>query len=163
MGEKIERAENSLQIDEDLNLHIKGWIFQRVGWALMLIFLICALLGLFGDGILSKRELVVEGSTIHYERFSRYDNKSQLEILSQHRDGKIEVVMPPVFAASFEVENVVPEPAKQKMANGSMVYEFEGEGTAQLTFFLNSRQAGSVNGTIQVNDTGFELKQYIFP
>src|SRR5688500_14447045 len=124
MTERVERVKTSLEIEEDLNLHIKGWILQRAGWGFMLLILISAVLGLFGNGILSENVIIKEGSSVLFERFTRRNNEAEMEIISQHSSGIIEVCLSPRFTESFKVENIIPEPKDQMVKNGLTVYEF---------------------------------------
>jgi hypothetical protein len=163
MLEKIERVKTSLQIQEDIDLHIRGWIFQRIGWLLMLMILISSVLGLFGNGLFSEKLIIRNGSSLTFEQFARRDNETEIEILVPHSSGKIQVALSPAFTEIFKVEHIAPEPREQMLKNGFTVYEFAAEANAQLTFFLTTRKAGRIHSTVQVNDTEFELKQFIYP
>ena len=68
MKGKVERIQTSLQIDEDIDLHIKSWWWQRVGWGFMLSFLLLAISGLFGNGVLSERTLGKGSTSLTYDR-----------------------------------------------------------------------------------------------
>lgn len=159
----IERVKTSLQIDEDLELHVKGWIFQRIGWALMLLFLILAALGVFGDGMLSGKILTSAGTSVLFEEYLRRDNDTEVEILAPYKDGRLLVVFSPVFTESFKVDRIVPRPAEERTTNGSTVYAFAGEKLGKLTLFLTARKAGRTRITVQVNGIDFEMKQYVYP
>ncbi|MBD0294127.1 MAG: hypothetical protein ICV84_02845, partial [Flavisolibacter sp.] len=50
----VEEVKTDLEIDEDLDLHEKGWKLQRFGWFFIFALVILAALGVFGDGIASK-------------------------------------------------------------------------------------------------------------
>lgn len=163
MTQKVERVSTSLQIEEDVDLHLKGWVFQRIGWALMLLFLTSAALGFFGNGLVSKKALVMEGSSLVFERFTREDSDTEMVIMAQDDNGIIKVSLSPQFAENFKVESILPEPQKQTVKNGFVVYEFEAQARAELTFFLTSRKSGPVHSTVFVNDTEYKLKQFIYP
>lgn len=159
----IEHIKTSLQIDEDLDLHIKGWIFQRIGWALMLLFLVCAALGVFGDGMLSEKILTSRGTSVLFDRYLRRENDTEVEILAPYKDGRLLVVFSPMFTKSFKVDRVVPKPVEERTNNGSTVYAFAGEEAGQLTLFLTARKAGMIHTTVRVNDIDFEIEQYVYP
>jgi hypothetical protein len=163
MKSKIERIKTSLQIEEDINLHVTGWIFQRIGWLLMLAFLVCAALGLFGDGLLSEKVLTAEGSTMTYERFSRVDSETEIEILSQSVDGSITAVISDSFFKSFDLEKMIPEPDEQKLRNGSQVYVFTADGQGEITLMVKPKKSGNMNHTIRINNSDFEVISFIYP
>jgi hypothetical protein len=163
MKNRPERVQTSLQINEDIDFHSKGWIIQRVGWALMFIFILCAALGLFGNGVLSHRNVTKDGTTVFYERFGRHQSNTRVEIDANGRNGKIEVVLSGNFTESYKIERIVPEAAEQKIQHGSKVYVFTAEGQGHVTFFVNALKQGTITSTVAVNGTGFNLESYIYP
>ena len=60
----VEVVKTELQIEEDIRLQEKGWRFQRWGWAFIFSMVILAALGLFGDGIISKRTEKIGGAEV---------------------------------------------------------------------------------------------------
>ena len=163
MANKIERVKTSLEIDEDIDLHTAGWIFQRVGWFLMLAFLVCAALGLFGSGVLSEASYTREGNTIKYERFTRNESDTEVEIKAQSKAGRIEIELPDRFTRSFKVEKVMPEPAEEEIKGGSTIYTFSANGEGEVTLFVTSRQRGDVKTTVRINGTDHPFQTYIYP
>lgn len=163
MKNRPERVQTSLQINEDIDLHRKGWIVQRVGWVLMFIFVLCAALGLFGNGIVSHKNVNKNGISISYERFGRHESNTRIEIDANARNGTIEIVLSGNFTESYKIEKVVPEPAEQKIRHGSKVYVFTAEGPGHLTFFVSALKRGTIRNTLAVNGTDFNLESYIYP
>ena len=163
MANKIERFKPSLEIDEDIDMHITGWVIQRIGWFLMLAFLLCAALGLFGTGILSPRSDSQNGSSVKYERFGRNQNDTEVEIKAESKAGRIEVELPDAFTRSFKVETIIPDPQEQRIADGSTTYIFPSEGAGEITLFVTARKSGSVNTTLKVNGNQHPFKTYIYP
>lgn len=163
MRSNVERVKSSLQIEENISLHMTGWIVQRIGWALMLAFLICATLGLFGDGVLSEETLAQGTATVTFEKFTRRESNTEVEILATATSGTLRLVLPPVFLESFKIEKVEPEPSEEKTRNGSAIYEFQCEGQGRVTLFLITRKAGSVRSSIHVDNTAFDIQQFIYP
>lgn len=163
MASKIERIKSSLQIDEDIDLHITGWVVQRIGWFFMLAFLLCAALGVFGTGILSKQLNSQDGTSLKYERFTRNQSDTELEITADSKGGNIQVELPDQFTRSFKIEKITPEPREQKIVNGSTVYLFAADGDGDITLFLTGRQAGSLNTSIGINGIRHPFETYIYP
>jgi hypothetical protein len=163
MKDKIERIKSSLQIEEHIDLHITGWIIQRIGWALMLAFVLSSAAGLFGTGFLSHKKLTKDGIVLNYERFGRHQNDTELEIHANNLHGKLQLILPREYTGAFELQKIVPEPEDQKVVNGSNVYEFSAEKEAHITFYITPRQTGSVEATVVVNNSDFHLTHYIYP
>jgi hypothetical protein len=163
MKHSVERIRTSLQIEEDIDLHIRSWIIQRIGWGLMLIFLVLAALGLFGNGFLSEQHVSADGASLTYERFSRYENNTALEIETSARRKSISIHFDPGFAQTFKVEKINPAPSGQKIQDGVRIDSFAVEGRAHITYFLSPRIYGDAAYVLQVNESRFQLAQYIYP
>jgi hypothetical protein len=63
-----------LQIDEDPDAQRRHWIAERVGWTVITLVILAALLGLFGSGWLSEASVgTPEGALrLEYSRFGRF-------------------------------------------------------------------------------------------
>lgn len=163
MNKKIERIKTSLQIDEDIDLHVTSWVIQRVGWGLMLVVIALAMLGLFGNGVLSEKQVVADDASLRYERFARYESNTSIEVKAMNPPGSLVVAFSAAFARSFKVEQINPEPAEQKIESGSTVYVFKTRGTGEATFFVSPRRRGYVKYDVRVNDTAFHPVSLIYP
>jgi hypothetical protein len=163
MRHSVERVKTSLQIDEDIDLHIRSWVGQRIGWALMFALLISAALGLFGNGALSEMKVSSNGAFLSYERFSRYESNTALEIEASGMGGSISVRLDPEFSRSFKVEKINPEPSGQSIQDGTRIDSFMVGGRGHITYFISPRTRGRSTYTMRVNDSEFRLTQYIYP
>jgi hypothetical protein len=163
MRDSIERVRTSLQIEEGIDLHITSWIVQRIGWGLMFGLLLAAALGFFGNGILSETSVSVDGASLSYERFCRYENSTALEIEAPDRSGSLIVRFNPEFSNVFKVEQINPEPSGQKILDGNRVDIFHVHGRGHITYYLSARTQGSTNYEMLVNGTMFRLAQYVYP
>ncbi len=108
MSRKIERVNTSLEIEEDIDLHETGWIVQRIGWGLMLVVLVCATLGLFGDGLLSETKLAAGGTSVLYQKFLRSEADTEVEIVSHDVSGKIRIAFSPNFLDVYKFDRMTP-------------------------------------------------------
>src|SRR5688572_24026211 len=163
MDNKIERVKTSLQLQEDIDLHITGWILQRVGWVLMLIFLISAALGAFGDGLLSDETISTSSVTVIYQRFYRNETTTELEIRTSAASRQLVVQLPADFSRIFEIERINPEPAEQKINNGFIEHIFDVTGAGEVTYHIKSLKWGRRDSRIRINDEDFNLKFLIYP
>lgn len=165
MSRKIERVNTSLEIEEDIDLHETGWIVQRIGWGLMLVVLVCATLGLFGDGLLSETKLAAGGTSVLYQKFLRSEADTEVEIVSHDVSGKIRIAFSPNFLDVYKFDRMTPEPTSQKIENGYTILEFPANGQAHLVFFFTTREGirGRIHTGISVNNTEFTLSPYIYP
>lgn len=150
-----------LPVDEDISLHRKGWVIQRIGWVLMLVFLLAAVLGFFGEGPLSKKQFHLGPIDVDYERFGRYEHEMELKFQSTGENiGSVS--MPQDYVKNFKLSKIVPEPEKQIAASGYINYIFEGENHL-IIFYMDPVQRKNVQGVLKVNAYSFLIKQTIYP
>jgi hypothetical protein len=68
-------------LERSLSFHRKEWIFQRLGWAALGVFLLAAALGLLGPGILSRAKAGGPAFLVSYDRFGRREADLQFSAL----------------------------------------------------------------------------------
>ena len=163
MNKAIERIKTSLEIEEDINLHITGWIVQRIGWFLMLVFLLSAALGLFGNGVLSHKRITTSGVTLQYEKFTRFENDTEIEIQADSQNGFIEVALSDQFTRHFKIDRIIPEPGDQKIIQRAKVFVFPAAGKGEITFFVMAREKGRLHTAISINGIDFQYTNFIYP
>jgi len=149
-------------IVDEISLHRKGWIIQRIGWCLMFAFLIAALLGLFGEGPLSDKKLQSGNISVQYERFCRYEHGMKIKLQSSQENIST-VSIPQDYLENFRVGEIVPEPGKQLASAGYIHYVFEGSQNKLITFYLSPLKRKTVRGILRANANSFAIKQTIYP
>ena len=149
-------------IKDEISLHRIGWIIQRIGWCLMFAFLIAAVLGLFGEGLLSKKKLQAGNISLEYQRFGRYEHGMNITIQSKQENIST-VAIPQDYLKNFRLSTIVPEPARQVASAGNVNYQFEGAENRMITFYLNPIQRKTVEGIFRANAYSFAIKQTIYP
>ncbi|MBB1285370.1 hypothetical protein HRH25_13380 [Flavisolibacter sp. BT320] len=160
----VERVNTDLDIDEDINLHEKGWVFQRIGWIFIFLLVALAAAGLFGNGLLSKKTQEKGGTTIEYQRFFRHEARMELTI-DVHQPGSTQVAVsfPTKYLQQFRIESILPEPKESFLRDNSTHYIFPGEGSMTLTFHLVPQTSGFLSGAIGVNNQQFPITHFIYP
>jgi hypothetical protein len=64
-------------LERALPFHRKEWVFQRLGWAALALFLLAAASGLLGPGGLSRAETGDPALRVAYDRFGRREAELQ--------------------------------------------------------------------------------------
>lgn len=128
----------------------------------MFAFLIAAILGLFGEGPLSRKTIKAGTINVEYERFCRYEHGMEIRLQSAGENIST-VSIPQTYLKSFRLATIVPEPAKQVATAGSVHYQFEGTQNHIISFYLNPVDRKTVEGMFQVNNHPFTIKQTIYP
>ena len=134
----------SLEIDEDVAFQQKEWIFQRIGLAALVLFVLAALLGLTGmGGPLSRGEAGDSNGPLHveYERFVRRGSSSKMTL---HVRGATRAIRFWVSAPYFEhvqINSVVPAPDLESVETDRHIYEIRA-GSPDVTVTVNVKHEG---------------------
>ena len=160
----------SLQIDDDLKHHRAAWRAERIGWVVMAMLLLAALVGLLGDGPLSRANVAdASGFRIEYDRLLRASAPSEFRIEappSIARDGELRVRFDQSLLDHVEIESILPEPKSVSAGPGHTEFVFDiasatsrpsdsrpsdgrpGEGAAHVTLHFRPKTFGYYHGRV---------------
>ena len=131
-----------IQVNEDLSFLRKEWRFQRIGWILMLLFVLLGISGALGRGPLSKVSEGDENSlAVSYEGIIRHGADTQLEIVAGRalRSDTLRLYVTAGYLKAFEVRNIIPEPISSGIRGPYVYYDFLRDPRAQssgITFHM---------------------------
>lgn len=160
--QQVEVIKHPIPVEEALELHKKGWVIQRVGWVLIFLFVLSALLGVFGEGPLSSKAISVGDIKASYDRFGRFEHETALKFESTGVDIS-SISIPQEYLNDFKISKIVPEPDDPVASGGYIHYTFRGQGNRQITFYLAPIAFGNSKGIIKVNNHIISLTQTIYP
>jgi hypothetical protein len=110
MVNEINRV-GDLEVNEDLTFQRRSWVMQRVGWVVMTLVMLAALVGLFGgagalggEAQASSEDAAV---SVSYERFLRFMKPTTLQIqLSQEagKERKVSIWLEREYLDEFQVQ-----------------------------------------------------------
>jgi hypothetical protein len=161
--QSIENVRHNLQLDENLEQHKKGWLIQKIGWAILYAGLVLAILGLFGSGPLSYKTQSANGNSIKYERFLRYEGEAEMTFDISEAKDSITLQIPQQYMEYIHVQSISPLPLGNQTIDGQTTYFFRGQGAASIHCTLMAKKPGSVTSTIVVNKTPFTIAHQIYP
>ena len=155
-------ARKQLPLEDEISLHQKGWVIQRIGWVLMFIFLVLSLLGFFGNGPVSKKEVQVGNIQLNYERFGRYEHGMEMKFQSNGENiGTISI--PIDYLENFRMNEFIPKESRQITSAGYVNFVFDGKDNALVKMQLIPVRSKTVEGVFKVNANSFSIKQTIYP
>lgn len=156
---------DDLEIEQDLAFQRREWRFQRIGFFVLVLFVVGALLGLFGSGPLSRAEARTGGLIVKYERLTRV-----------YRDTRLTIEMPP--ATSYElgldrnsfdrmrIERVHPEPAGIEIGANEVRFRFDppgaGDGPLTAIFEITLRAPGLHRINLRAGNATASFNQFVF-
>ena len=162
----------SIQIEEDLAFQRHQMRFERVGWAVLALVLLAALLGLFGGGPLGEATAGedVDPIRVHYGRLERRSNPTTLTVElapEATSEGQARVWIDRNWAERAVIESVEPEPESVEVAPDRLVYVFAvlpGDGPTELEFHLEYEGWGWREGEIGLDGgPSQEFDQFVYP
>jgi len=160
---KIERIKSTLQIKEEINQHIAGWKIQRMGWVFIFGIMLLALLGLFGEGILSNETKKSGDITTQYDRFIRYDSETKVLIVSNSAH-MATVSLPQDYLKKLRSIRIIPEPDANDMSTDYVNYNFKGSENKMIAIYLVPKAYGNIDATMLINGMDrIVLHHFIYP
>jgi len=169
----MEQRYPGLEIDEDMRFHKAECILQRVGRALLFLFLAAAVLGVFGEGPFSKQTASNGLLEVDYERFGRMGKNSSLEVRLAPAPAPAGAAQRKVwinneFLKRVQMEQIQPEPQSVQTGGGGLTYIFETESTgeaASICFHFRPERFGRHTAVLRVDGQAAEvaLEQMIYP
>ena len=160
----LENIRTDLEIEEDIPLHEKGWRFQRGGWVFIFGLMAAAALGVFGDGIASRRTLTDNQTKVVFERFYRQEAQMELKIHIDNRDGDTaHVSFTNSYLQNFKIESILPEPSSSSEFGSRVHYFFQGSGPMDITFYAIPRTFGFAEGRLGIGNKEYPITHFIYP
>lgn len=163
---------SGIDIDQDLVYQQKEWRVQRIGWVIMGVIILSALLGIFGKGPLANARLgdPTGALTANYTRFERYRSPATIEVIvgpNVAKEGRIGISFNREFIDRIDIARIDPEPAAVKSDMNRIVYEFElmdGSQPAHIFIDYEHERFGTTEAHMTLTDgPEITLRQLIYP
>ncbi len=118
-----------LQIDQDLDFSRREWRIQRVGWLVMLLFIVAASVGLLGAGPLSAGSArTADGRLgIEHHRVARHSAPDLLrfDIAPEAAvNGTVRLWLDRTYVQGRTIKVIAPEPERSSVSANRIIYEF---------------------------------------
>jgi hypothetical protein len=162
----MSRAPERCDSDADHRFHRNEWRIQRIGWVMVALFLVLAVAGLFGNGLLSRAHAENGAGSLDYERFTRFGLSTDLVVTPvASAQGVTRVEISSDYLEAFRVEHVTPEPVTVRLAGPNIVYEFaSGAPGASISFHINPQRLWRRSATITIDGGApLDISQLTYP
>lgn len=150
--------------------HRAAWRVERVGWAVMALAVIAALLGIFGGGPMSRVHAGGGGVAVEYQRFQRAsaENDYRFDVdAALVRDGRLRLRLDQALLDDMELESIIPEPEAVVAGNGHTEFVFLAASTggqARVRFRFRPATFGRRAGRVEVPGAPpVAIDQIIYP
>lgn len=160
----------ALQVGQDLRFQQLSWRLHRVGWCLMLLLVVAALVGVFGSGPLSRSTIAEGRLTIEYSRFARLEAPTEITVRAAPTSGStntLRLFVDREYLKSLQIKQITPEPKLVKLAGDHLTFEWEvaeiGEG-AEVTFRLEPSRFGRLQASFGLDaEEPLQITQFVYP
>jgi hypothetical protein len=160
-----------LEISVDQEFQRREWRVERIGWGIMLLIIIAALLGLLGGpGPLSNTSVSSgESLEVSYQRFAHLLEPNSLELRIRLDQGQesVRVWLNQTYLENMQIEEIAPEPQSVEAADGRFIYDFALAAPVEevrIVFHLNPEQFGTKQGAVGIEGgQSVELSQVVYP
>lgn len=160
-----------LQINEDREHQRLEWRIERIGWAVMGLLLLAGLLGLLGNGPLSRAQAGQPGAfAVEYDRLQRAKAPTAYRFQvapALARDGTLRLRFEDALLDEIELVTIIPEPDAVRAGPGYTEYVFAvgpGDRPARISFEFEPTTFGNVSGRVAVPGVApIVLDQFVFP
>ena len=159
----FESIKPNLEINEYPDSHKRGYRIQRFGIAVILMIVVLAALGLFGNGLLSSRKIETGAAKVEYERFYRFEAQMEVKIELLEFENSNVISFPKAYLKEFQIESITPSTESTNFKGDRSEFVFDGPGNGIITFYLTPRTVGKISGELLVNGERFELSHFIYP
>ncbi len=155
----VSRPSRDLDIDEDLNFQQKEWRAQRIGIALLFIFVVGAALGLTGmGGPLSAGEAGRrdEPVFVEFERFVRRNAMSTIRLHLHGTPGPVRFWVSAPYFNHVRIESMAPQPQIVAVELHRHVYTIQsGSPDVTVTLEVEHQRSGKIDAAVGLVDGPF--------
>lgn len=161
-----------LEIYQDLAFEERAAWWQRAGWLVLTLVLLAGLLGLFGDGPLSRAGAGAPDGPlrVEYDRFGRLLGETELRVqlgAGTARDGTVRLWLERDYLDRMRPRRIAPEPEGVEAGPDRLIYTFrvaDAGAPAQIIFTLEPAALGAGGAHLGLVDgPTVRLDQLIYP
>ncbi|MFM8321656.1 MAG: hypothetical protein ACKOC5_12150 [Chloroflexota bacterium] len=158
-----------LEIEQDETFQQRDWKLERAGWLVIALLLALAALGLFGEGLLSRRQIDAGVLQMEYQRFVRYGAAAELRVTlapGAAQDGQAQIALDRRYLGHFQLEQVLPEPSSVDVQGHQVVFRFAWSRPEQpfiASFLLIPQRVGRVQSSLAAAGGQADIWQFVYP
>lgn len=155
------------EFEDSPRFHEREWRVQRVGWAVLILFLLAGASGLLGKGPLAHETIALPNGTLELDRFARRHAPTQwvINLLETPAQGSLELAITAQYISEFEITAITPEPERTELKNGELVFTFAGaQSGGRIVMHLDPQEVGIFRGTVRISGArAIPVRQIIYP
>jgi len=151
---------------EALAFQQRSWRVERTAWWAMGAIVLAGLLGVFGGGPLSARELHDEGITLRYDAVARVGAPTVLDVHVTPAGGVAHLSLATEYLARVELVGVWPTPERVASGDGwtTLFFSSNGDAPVHVRVWLVPERPGLHEARLHRADgTALGFRQLVYP
>jgi hypothetical protein len=160
-----------LHVSENIRLQRRFWVAERIGWGVLTLIVLAALLGLFGTGPLDRATAVAATGALRadYPRFARIQSPLSVTLRFEPPAGqaRAQIWLEQSYLDAIDLKRITPEPESAVLGADRLTYVFAlGEEAGQRTVKIQfeARGPGYLEGRMGVVDAGeVNIGHFFYP
>jgi hypothetical protein len=146
----------------------REWRAERVGWALMVLFVVAALAGVFGPGPLSWTTTSNRDVALEYQRFTHLEADDVITVKivgSAVTSDSIDVEIAHEWFSAVDVAGISPDPADQVATDYGIRMTVATEPSADVTIDIafRAREVGPLHAGVRFEGQVVPFRQLVYP
>lgn len=165
-----DRTDLDLDIEQNDRFQRREWRVERLGWLLLVLFVLAGLLGFLGTGPFSRATANSETGAVQveYQRVAHHEAEESLTFLFSPdaiEDGKIILELTGSWVGGVDVSSISPTPSTQYAIPGGVAMEFEvlQPGDVQAFFSFRAKDYGGSDARATVGGDSVSFSQLVLP
>ncbi|WP_207830280.1 hypothetical protein [Pseudomonas sp. 43(2021)] len=156
-------------VEEDMRMQQRVWRFERVGWYALVLIVLLALAGLFGNGPLSDAQVSSEDGRVQvdYQRLSRSGTTDKLRITVRGTAGEpVMLLLGGTLLREASIETLQPQPQASRSQGRSLLLQLgtSKEGITTLYLTLRSEYVGTLEGVVRAGPSStVHFSTFLYP
>jgi hypothetical protein len=161
---------NSLgfQLEEKMGQVRREWRMQRIAWPLLYALLAACVLGLFGQGPLSRTEARSADGRLQmeFERFLRRESDDSIDFTLRPAGSSARLRLSSAWVGKVDIDHVFPEP-EQRVSGAdavTLVFNTQAQQPVRVRVRLRAQEMGRLPGWAALDDGApLQFRQFVYP
>lgn len=140
-----EEVSRKQPVEENIGRQHRTWRFERLGWCCLVVVVVMALAGIFGDGPLSEQQaLSADGRVqIEYQRFSRNGAVDNLRVRVKGQPAsRVALLLDGSLFHESSIETMQPQPLLSQSQGQALLLHLATDDQGQATLHLTLQYDG---------------------
>jgi hypothetical protein len=164
----VENLTRQPPLPEDMVLQCREWRAERIGWVVMALLVLAALLGVFSHGLLSDTTAASRDGALRvdYERFAHKTARTQFVITLTRAPQDPRIRLSPSFLEFHDIEVLYPVPLRSSSGAAGLDLVFAPATTGDLAVHIGARpkRFGVASLSVEIGDQSrASFTQLIYP